>query len=41
MSRAEAAAFEAECFRTLWGSPDHREAVAALLEKRTPVFREE
>lgn len=39
MSRAEAAAFEAGCFATLWGSPDHREAVAALLEKRTPVFR--
>ena len=41
MSRSEAAAFEAECFATLWGSPDHREAVAALLEKRAPVFREE
>jgi enoyl-CoA hydratase len=39
MSRAEAAAFEAECFATLWGSPDHREAVAALMEKRAPVFR--
>jgi enoyl-CoA hydratase/carnithine racemase len=41
MSRAEAAAFEAECFATLWGSADHREAVAALLEKRTPVFGRE
>ncbi|MBI4607754.1 MAG: enoyl-CoA hydratase/isomerase family protein [Candidatus Rokubacteria bacterium] len=41
MSRAEAAAFEAECFATLWGSADHREAVAALMEKRTPVFRGE
>lgn len=39
MSRAEAAAFEAECFATLWGSPDHREAVAALMEKRIPSFR--
>jgi len=39
MSRAEAAAFEAECFATLWGSPDHREAVAALMEKRIPVFK--
>lgn len=41
MSRAEAAAFEAECFATLWGSPDHREAVAALLEKRTPIVKAE
>lgn len=41
MSREEAAAFEAECFGRLWGSPDHREAVAALMEKRTPVFRGE
>lgn len=40
LGRAEAAAFEAECFATLWGSPDHREAVAALMEKRTPIFRE-
>ena len=40
MSRAEAAAFEAECFGTLWQSPDHREAVAALLEKRSPEFKE-
>lgn len=39
MSRSEAAAFEAECFATLWGSPDHREAVAALMEKRTPSFK--
>lgn len=40
LGRAEAAAFEAECFATLWGSPDHREAVAALMEKRAPSFRE-
>ncbi|MFQ5829893.1 MAG: enoyl-CoA hydratase/isomerase family protein [Candidatus Methylomirabilia bacterium] len=39
ISRAEAAALEAECFATLWGSPDHREAVAALMEKRTPIFK--
>jgi enoyl-CoA hydratase len=40
LGRAEAAAFEAECFATLWGSPDHCEAVAALMEKRAPSFRE-
>ncbi|MGH7322142.1 MAG: enoyl-CoA hydratase/isomerase family protein [Candidatus Rokuibacteriota bacterium] len=34
MTRAEAAAFEARCFGTLWASPDHRQAVAALLERR-------
>jgi len=40
LPRAEAAAFEAECFGTLWQSPDHREAVAALMEKRSPEFKE-
>ncbi len=34
MTRTEAADFEAGCFATLWASPEHRQAVAALLERR-------
>lgn len=41
MSRAAAAAFEAECFSTLWAGPDHRNAVARLMGKRGSVLREE
>jgi enoyl-CoA hydratase/carnithine racemase len=34
LPRTEAAALEAECFATLWGGPDHRRALAALLGQR-------
>ena len=40
MSRAEAAAFEAECFAGLWAGPDHRRALTALLGARPGRRRE-
>lgn len=40
MSRAAAAAFEAECFAGLWGQADHRRAVAELLDRRPPAGKE-
>ncbi len=35
---AESDELEAELFRQVWASPDHREAIAAFFEKRHPRF---
>jgi enoyl-CoA hydratase len=37
MPRAEAGRFEAECFATVWGSADHRDALDALLRRKRPA----
>ena len=41
LSAAETAAYERELFVRLWAQPNHREAVAAFLEKRRPHFNRE
>jgi enoyl-CoA hydratase len=39
MPLSAAIAYEANLFSYLWGTEDHREAKAAYLEKRSPVFK--
>lgn len=38
--RGAAAEYERELFLDLWASPDHREALAAFLEKRPARFNQ-
>lgn len=38
ISAGDAASAEPELFAALWGGPNHREAVTAFLEKRSPRF---
>jgi enoyl-CoA hydratase/carnithine racemase len=41
LSPAEISRYEAELFTDLWAQPDHREALAAFVEKRPPRFNQD